>query len=464
MAGPRDNNVYRNQVMQSSNYGNGGSYNRVPIKVATPESAITYEGIFNEYNFSNKIEEEHLFATDYSRAISKNVETGEKEYFICLEMMSKLDGDGLQKHGGRPPMNFSFVLDISGSMNSPFDGGKTKLDIAKECLINLMSRLKPKDQFGIILFDDRAECLIPLNSIARHDLAQVKTKLLDVRVRGGTSVLAGLQAAEAMLKKSASPDNKNLNRIIFLTDLMPSSHEEADLLGFAQKASADGMFLSVIGIGLDFNSNLSYQLAKVRGCNSFGVLSAAQFRKQMIEEFDHMCLMIVFDVSLKMQSSVFEVVEIYGSPATPNKEAGEVLKIESVCPSNDSSEGIKGGVALLKLKRKNPEVTTGDDISLRLSYVDWDNKAHNKDSTYKFIDDSESEEYYENNTVRKAVALMRYVTLVKKVLREPSNTGNKDTLEKCRKYLTSEIEVLNDRSMEKEIEMIESHLKNIDNK
>lgn len=28
--------------------------------------------------------------------------------------MSKLDGAGLARNGGRPPMNFSFVLDISG--------------------------------------------------------------------------------------------------------------------------------------------------------------------------------------------------------------------------------------------------------------------------------------------------------------------------------------------------------------
>lgn len=56
----------------------------------------------------------------------------------------------------------------------------------------------------------------------------------------------------------------------------------------------------------------------------------------------------------------------------------------------------------------------------------------------------------------------KYVTTVKKVLREPKTSGNKELLERCKYYLTSEMESLNDPSMSKEILMLDSQIKNCD--
>ncbi len=52
-------------------------------------------------------------------------------------MNSKLDGDGLKKHGGRPPVNLVIILDVSGSMDSSFadKGDLKKLEVAKTSLI-----------------------------------------------------------------------------------------------------------------------------------------------------------------------------------------------------------------------------------------------------------------------------------------------------------------------------------------
>ncbi len=48
--------------------------------------------------------------------------SGAVEYYVGCGMRCKLDGEGIKKHG-RPPVQLSIVLDISGSMGSPFRHG-----------------------------------------------------------------------------------------------------------------------------------------------------------------------------------------------------------------------------------------------------------------------------------------------------------------------------------------------------
>eukprot|EP00026_Physarum_polycephalum_P007697 Phypoly_transcript_07762.p1 GENE.Phypoly_transcript_07762~~Phypoly_transcript_07762.p1 ORF type:complete len:510 (+),score=75.11 Phypoly_transcript_07762:77-1531(+) len=451
-AGPRDNNNYRANTEQ---------------RKRIPPSAITYEGILNEYCFSDKEEPELLFNTFFSSAISKNPETGEKEHFLSLQMMSKLDGDGLERHGGRPPMNFAFILDVSGSMGASFagdSGSKTKMDVAKECLVNLISRLSPKDRFGLIIFNTLPTTLVQLSLVESLDLSVVKQQILEIKQGGGTDLQAGLEAGRKMLVKFTDdhePSN-NTNRMMFLTDLDPNGSEQKQLIEFAHETAKKRLFTTVIGIGLNFNVDLNYQLSKVKGCNSFGVLSSAQFRKQMITDFNHTSLLIAYDISVKMQSSQFEVEEIYGSPLEPNKAIGEVLKLDSICPSAKSDEGIKGGMVLLKLKRKEPKSTCGDKIALKLRYYDWNDAIFKRNSTLDFPEDPDMADYYEDPAIRKAIALVRYVKTVKRVLEQPEESTNKETLEKCKSYILSEMEATGDRTLDKEILMLDTHIGNLE--
>jgi len=232
------------------------------------------------------------------------------------------------------------------------------------------------------------------------------------------------------------------------------------LVSVGHRLSAKDIFISLVGIGVDFNADLAYKFARVKGCNSFSVSSAAQFKKQMMEDFDYTCMQICNDISLKMKSTEFDVVEIYGSPAVPDRSIGEVLKIDSICPSpkNSADGGIKGGAVVLKLKRKDPSKTSGDDFALSLTYSDWDGKQHQKDSIFHFPEDpKEPEGYFQNATVRKAVALVRYVKLMKLVVKnEKGNENTKKLLVDFKQHLVSEIQALNDNSMDKEILMLDT--------
>jgi hypothetical protein len=51
--------------------------------------------------------------------------------------------------------------------------------------------------------------------------------------------------------------------------------------------------------------------------------------------------------------------------------------------------------------------------------------------------------------------------MVIRVLGNRNDPKNAETLEKCKSYIISEMEALNDRSMDKEILMLDTHLTNL---
>ena len=54
----------------------------------------------------------------------------------------------------RPPSSLQVVLDRSGSMSgAPIEG-------AKKALIDLVQRLEPTDNFGVVTFDDEAQVVV----------------------------------------------------------------------------------------------------------------------------------------------------------------------------------------------------------------------------------------------------------------------------------------------------------------
>jgi len=98
------------------------------------------------------------------------------------------------------------------------------------------------------------------------------------------------------------------NRIIMITDAQPNtgSISSNTLAGLLQKNAKDDIFTTVIGVGLDFNSELIEIMTKTRGANYYNVYSPADFRKKMDEEFDFMVTPLVFDLKLEIDPKSFD--------------------------------------------------------------------------------------------------------------------------------------------------------------
>ena len=67
----------------------------------------------------------------------------------------------------------------------------SKLQVAKQCLLTLIGQLKETDYFGLILFDDRATTLQPLESVQKINMPDLKEKIQKIATRGGTNMVTG---------------------------------------------------------------------------------------------------------------------------------------------------------------------------------------------------------------------------------------------------------------------------------
>eukprot|EP01084_Bolivina_argentea_P167848 291204_1 len=251
------------------------------------ESCITYIGCFYDYFFDTGNEdvskegekkeekEKQMFYPSYSWAKSKSInnndENNEFEYFITCGLNSNI----LEKDFERNILNLVIVFDISGSMSMSFDGdceSMSKMSVAKDCLIGLLSHLKENDRFGLVLFDDKTIVFQDIMLIKDLDLNILKERIGKINTRGGTNFEVGYLKGRELIEKAIKMDNKmkRSNRIIYLTDMCPNMGitDKNGLFGLTEICVYKyNIYTTFIGMGIDFNTNLVSFITNLKGCN-----------------------------------------------------------------------------------------------------------------------------------------------------------------------------------------------------
>jgi len=460
-------------------------------------SSITYEGQFYNHYFDTGIKKrcKGLFCPSYSKAVTENIYTQEKEYFLTVGLNSGIKESDFK----RKKLNIVVVLDISGSMGSSFDkyyydskgnkkssnSSKSKMQIANRAIVDMIGHLKNDDRLGVILFDDRAYKAKPLRKIKYTNITATKKHILNIKDQGGTNWSGGYQKGMNLFN-SIKLRKDYENRIIFITDAMPNRGElrKDGLFGLAKKASKKGIYTSFIGVGVDFNTDLVEYVSKTKGANYYSVHSSKEFSKRLDKEFDFMVTPMVFDLKLDFKSRGYKIVDIYGSPVA-NKKTGSIIDIGTLFPSATNNKKVKGGVVLLKLKK----IGESKDISLSVSYKNRDGKRYKSSQRIKFSNRLE----YDNNGIRKAILISNFVSLMKNWLADSRALCNNKSIysynyfnpvseskyfryiknweyKSCNLRVTNgykklfnlfkrefkkEMNIINDRSLNKELEILE---------
>jgi len=425
-------------------------------------NSITYEGLYYKYFFETGHEENKLFAPSFTIASTSDPFTGEFEEYLCMGLNSRDDGEGLQKNGGRPPINFSVILDISGSMSFAFEGdekGQSKIAEARNLIVTgILPHLKPEDSISIVLFNTHAEVLANFQLVQNINMTELKEKVMKVRANGGTTMNVGLKRAVEILNnfKKENVNAPKLSRFFFLTDAIPTdAGDEPVLLKLSKEIAEQLTFVSYIGLGIDFNIGFVNRLNSVKGNNYFTVDSAAAFKKIMDTEFDYVSYANAFDINVRYSGNDITLERIYGSPGYEIPEQGILCKITSIFPSlKEEINTTKGGIVLIKYTRANKDAT---HLKFTTTYKDASGKDYQDE--YQVQLPNNNEEIFSGTAARKGVLLTRYAKAMREFLESKDLEAWKPKFEKFKAYYTKEADELHDENLLNELKIIEILIK-----
>jgi Ca-activated chloride channel homolog len=402
---------------------------------------ITHEGIFYDYTFDTGMQDacHELFCPSYTSAVSKDPFSSSTEYFLSVGLNSGIKQEDFK----RKKLNLVLVMDISGSMSSSFNryyydqfrtdlkkteeeiDTRSKMEIANESIVALLDHLQPDDKFGVVLFDNVAYSAKGLRTTGETDMDALKEHILDITPRGGTNMEAGYRAGTAEIQKFVGADqNEYENRIIFLTDAMPNIGQisEDKLFGLTKSNAEKNIYTTFIGVGVDFNTELVNEITKTQGANYYSIHSADEFKKRMDEGFDYMVTPLIFDLTLGLQADGYEIRSVYGSPEA-DMATGELMKVNTLFPSERTDNETRGGLVLLQLKK----ISENASIKLNVQYKDRVGKIYNNAQEVTF---SESDgEYFSHSGIHKGVVLSRYVNVMKDWILHETGLAPKPVIE-----------------------------------
>ena len=202
-----------------------------------------------------------------------------------------------------PKANLVFLLDTSGSMNSP-----DKLPLLRNSFKLLLSSLKPDDTVAIVTYAGSAGTVLEPTRAAEKN--KILAALDQLNSAGSTAGAEGIRQAYQLAERNL--DKEGVNRVILATDgdfnVGISNPEE--LKSFVERKRETGVTLSVLGFGHgNYNDQLMQTLAQNGNGNAAYIDTLSEARKVLVEEAGSTLFTIARDVKLQLEFNPAQVSE-----------------------------------------------------------------------------------------------------------------------------------------------------------
>lgn len=282
------------------------------------------------------------------------------------------------------PSNIVFLIDTSGSMDSP-----NKMPLLKASFKLLLDNLRSEDRIAIVVYASQTGVLLP--STSAKEKKKISKVIDDLVASGSTAGGAGLQTAYKVAKKNFLP--KGNNRIILATDgdfnVGISSRDKLQRL--VEEERNNGIYISVLGYGMgNYRDDMAETIADKGNGNYAYIDNLTEAKRVLVNEFGGTLYTVAKDVKLQLEFNPQYVKEYrlvgYENRALANedfeddkKDAGEigaghtVTALYELVPAKDATtdglryqkqveKGFANELAFLKIRYKDPIVKDAKSV------------------------------------------------------------------------------------------------------
>jgi Ca-activated chloride channel homolog len=274
----------------------------------------------------------------------------------------------------RKSNNLIFLIDVSGSMDSP-----EKLPLLKRSLNLLVEEMQPDDQVALVVYAGSSGLVLPPTSGENKGLIYEAIENLDAggSTAGGEGIELAYQTAEASFLEEGN------NRVILATDgdFNVGITNDDELIKLIEKKRETGVYLSVLGFGTGNLKDAKMEKLADNGNGNYSYIdNIMEAKKVLVNEIGGTLITIANDVKLQVEFNPDHVAgyRLLGYEnrilqerdfEDDTKDAGdlgsghEVIALYEIIPAADinaSSTGLryqdalKDELAIVKFRYKKP--------------------------------------------------------------------------------------------------------------
>ena len=195
----------------------------------------------------------------------------------------------------RPPSNFVFLIDVSGSM-SP----QERLPLIKQALRMLVKKMTENDRVAMVVYASSSGVVLESTSCVN------KEKILEAIDRleagGSTNGGQGIQKAYALAEENFI--KSGVNRVILATDgdFNVGITDQNQLIDLIQKKAKSGVFLTTLGVGTDNYKDALLQKLADKGNGNYHYLDTLEeAEKVLIQQMNGTLVTIAKDVKIQIE-------------------------------------------------------------------------------------------------------------------------------------------------------------------